>query len=74
MAVRKPAEAAAQSGHDLAELAEMVTTLTRVLARMCVNTSHAHGAARFDQIIVHELHVASDAEARRLADWLETHP
>jgi hypothetical protein len=74
MAVRKPAEAPAQPGHDLAELTEMVTTLTRVLARMCVNSSHAAGAARFDQIIVHELHVASDTEAQRLASWLETHP
>ena len=52
----------------------MVTTLARVLARMCVNSSRAQGAARFDQIIVHEMHVATDEEARRLADWLETHP
>jgi hypothetical protein len=75
MADRKPAEAApTQPGHDIGELAEMVTTLTRVLARMCVNSSHAIGAARFDQIIVHEMHVATDEEAQRLADWLETHP
>lgn len=65
---------AAPASHDTAELAEMVTTLARVLARMCVNSSRAQGAARFDQIIVHEMHVATDEEARRLADWLETHP
>lgn len=74
MAVRKPAEALAQPGHDLAELTEMVTTLTRVLARMCVQSSHAQGAARFDQIIVNEMHIATNEEAQRLTDWLESHP
>jgi len=76
MAARRNGTAApaAPASHDIAELAEVVTTLTRVLARMCVHSSHAQGAARFDQIMVLELHIATDAEAQRLASWLETHP
>jgi hypothetical protein len=77
MAVRehKTAAPTAPAGHDdIAGLAEMITTLTRVLARMCVQTSHASGAARFDQIMVNELHIATAEEAQRLAAWLETHP
>lgn len=66
--------AEAPAHEALAELTEMVTTLTRVLARMCVTSSRAQGAARFDQIIVHEMHIATDAEAQRLAGWLESHP
>jgi predicted signal transduction protein with EAL and GGDEF domain len=73
MAARSNGTAEAPAA-GIAELAGMVTTLTRVLARMCVNSSRAQGAARFDQIIVHEMHVATDEEAQRLADWLETHP
>jgi hypothetical protein len=74
MAARRNGTAEAPAHEDLAELAEVVTTLTRVLARMCVQNSRAIGAARFDRIMVNEMHIATDAEAQRLAGWLETHP
>lgn len=75
MAVRKPAEpaAATPAPGQQADVEKMVTTLTRVFARMAVKTSSCTGAATFSQIMVTELNIATHEEAATIENWITAH-
>jgi hypothetical protein len=55
------------------DVEKMVTTLTRVFARLAVKTSTCGGAATFAQIVVTELHIATHEEAAAIETWLTSH-
>lgn len=63
-----------QPAADHAELEQLVTDLTRILARMVVQQSPGAGAATFGQLAVDGIRVATMEEAARIEKWLTEHP
>jgi hypothetical protein len=52
----------------------MISTLTRVLNRLIVNSSFGPGPASFRQIATAQLRVATDAEIDLIEAWIKAHP
>lgn len=74
MATRTATQPETTTGHAELELEQLVTDLTRILARMVVQQSPGAGAATFGQLAVDGLRVATTEEAGRIEKWLVEHP
>lgn len=72
MTARKPADDTAATPAPGAEV--MLSTLTRVFARLVVNQALGPGPASFRRIVTQQLHIATDAEVDVLEAWMTTHP
>jgi hypothetical protein len=72
-ATRTQAKPEQATGHDTGDLEQTVTALASILARLIVRQATGQGAATFQQIATHELHVATAEDADTLVAWLTTH-